>query len=88
MINLDIPVKKGDTLYLHEWKSEVEMNVVPRKIICISKLSAGQFSYEIYFESSYNKSRPIVQLGKTMFLTENEANIKREEWYKENHLVY
>lgn len=88
MIKLDIPVKVGDILYLHEWKSGTEMNVVPRKIVWISKLSAGMYSYEIYFESSYNYSRSIAQLGKTMFLTEKEAQEKREEWYKENHLSY
>lgn len=85
---MDIPIKVGDILYLHEWKSGTEMNVVPRKIISISMLSTGQYSHEIYFESSYNYSRPIVQLGKTMFLTEKEAQVKREEWYKENHLNY
>lgn len=84
---MNIPVKIGDILYLLEWKSGTKVEVVPRKIVCIAKLSPGPYSYEIYFESSHNYSRPITQLGETMFLTEKEAQDKREAWYKENHLT-
>lgn len=76
---MDIPVKVGDILYLHEWKSETEMNVVPREIICLSDC-------DIYFKSSYNYHRSKNQLGRTIFVTEKEAQLKRKEWYKENYL--
>lgn len=85
---MDISIKVGDTLYLHEWQSGTVMKVMPRKVVYIAKLSEGRYSYEIYFESSHNYSRSITQLGKTMFLTKEEAEAKRKEWYIENHLDY
>lgn len=79
---MDIP-KVGEILYLLIWKNDHDIVIEPYEIGFTAKLSNGPYSWEIYLKSSYNFSRGITQLGKTMFRTKEEAENRRDEIYKE-----
>lgn len=74
----------GQILYLLYWETGKSTPMIKQmEISNIAKLNEGKSSYEIYFKSSYNKSRSITQLGVTMFETEEEANIVLKQWFEE-----
>jgi hypothetical protein len=80
-------INKGDILYLLEWKDGTTIDIVPREVIGNAKLSAGEYSWEIYFKSSYNYSRSITQLGHTMFTKKEDAILKAEEYKEQGYSI-